>query len=430
MKYTQKRKIAVIGLGYVGLPTFVALHETGLYEVVGYTKTRARIDKLHQGHSLIDEPSIDSYLTKHKGNLQFSDNPDILEGSNIFIICVPTPVHEDFTPNYEPVISATELVAPYITRGSHYVLESTVNPGTCREVVKPILERKTNLVAGEDFNIAHCPERVNPGDKKWNIYNINRNIGSINQEMNKELAVIYQTFIRDGLINRVSTLEVAEATKIVENSFRDINIAFVNELARSFDAMGINLHETIQASSNKPFAFMAHWPGCGVGGHCIAVDPYYLIKKASQHGFDHKFLKLAREINNAMPHYAVKKLQHALNEVELPVKNTKIALLGLSYKPDIGDLRDSPAFDIKKELLKLGADLHVYDPFVKGEFSSLEEALKDVSAILIATGHSEFVEHLPKLLPRTAVKVVIDGRNCLNYHEITSLHLMYHGIGQ
>jgi nucleotide sugar dehydrogenase len=175
---------------------------------------------------------------------------------------------------------------------------------------------------------------------------------------------------------------------------------------------------------------MAHWPGCGVGGHCIAVDPYYLIKKASQHGFDHKFLKLAREINNGMPHYAVKKLQLALNEVELPIKKTKIALLGLSYKPDIGDLRDSPAFDIKKQLIKLGADLQIYDPFVNGGFSSLQEAIKDVSAVLVATGHTEFVEGLPKLLPKSAIKVVIDGRNCLDKDKMSSLGVIYKGIGR
>lgn len=429
MKQT-KRKIAVVGLGYVGLPTFVAVHKTGLYDVVGYTKSRSRVDSLYKGKSLIDEPEIDTYLSQHASFLTFSTSPDIFDGVDIFLVCVPTPVHEDFSPNYGPVISATDLVAPYVTKGSHYVLESTVNPGTCRDIVVPILEKKTGLTAGEDFNIAHCPERVNPGDTKWTVYNINRNIGSINPEMNKEIAAIYRSFIPDAIIHEVSSLEVAEATKIVENSFRDINIAFVNELAKSFDKMGINLHETLQGASNKPFAYLPHWPGAGVGGHCIAVDPYYLIKKASQHGFDHKFLKLAREINNSMPAYTVEKLMMALNIKELAIKGTKIALLGLSYKPNIGDLRDSPAFEIQHLLQELGADLHVYDPYVEGAYSSLKEALTGVQAVVLATAHAEFITQLPSLLPSSDVQVVIDGRNCLDAKKITSLHITYQGIGR
>lgn len=309
------------------------------------------------------------------------------------------------------------------------MLESTVNPGTCEEIIIPILEEVSGLKAGEDFNVSHCPERINPGDVKWNIHNINRNIGSIDLKKNKEAAEFYRTFVNKAIVNEVSNLKIAEATKIVENTFRDINIAFVNELAQSFDSLGIDLYETLKAASNKPFAFMAHWPGCGVGGHCIAVDPYYLIKRAGMNGFNHRFLKLAREINTSMPKYTVDKLVLALNEIGLPVKGTKIALLGLSYKPNVGDLRESPALKIQKELKKLEADLVVYDPYISNNVT-LEEAVKNSQAVLIATAHNEIIEKVPSLLKKSKVKAVIDGRNCLNKEEVEKLDIIYRGIGR
>ena len=422
------KKVAVIGLGYVGLPTYVALKKTNLYDVVGYTRSQKKVDNINRGVSPIDDADVEEYLKNHK--VKVTNKQKDLKGADVFIICVPTPVKDDYVPDYGPVISATELVAPFIKKGSHYILESTVNPGTCEEIVLPILETLSRLRAGKDFNIAHCPERINPGDRKWNIYNINRNVGSINHKMNREIAEFYRSFIKDAKINEVGSLKVAEATKIVENAFRDINIAYVNELAQSFDAMGIDLIETLKASSNKPFAFLTHWPGAGVGGHCIAVDPYYLIRRASLSGFNHQFLKLAREINNNMPSYTVRRLVQALNQVGLSVKKTKITLLGLSYKPNIGDLRESPAFEIEKLLKKLAADLTVYDPFVPGKIKSLKQAIDKAEAIVIATSHRQFIKELPKLLPKSKVKVIIDGRNCLNKKEIEKLQIIYKGIGR
>ena len=422
------KKVAVIGLGYVGLPTYVALKKTNLYDIVGYTRSQKKVDNINRGVSPIDDADVEEYLKNHK--VKVTNKQKDLKGADVFIICVPTPVKDDYVPDYGPVISATELIAPFIKKGSHYILESTVNPGTCEEIVLPILETLSRLRAGKDFNIAHCPERINPGDRKWNIYNINRNVGSINHKMNREIAEFYRSFIKDAKINEVGSLKVAEATKIVENAFRDINIAYVNELAQSFDAMGIDLIETLKASSNKPFAFLTHWPGAGVGGHCIAVDPYYLIRRASLSGFNHQFLKLAREINNNMPSYTVRRLVQALNQVGLSVKKTKITLLGLSYKPNIGDLRESPAFEIEKLLKKLAADLTVYDPFVPGKIKSLKQAIDKAEAIVIATSHRQFIKELPKLLPKSKVKVIIDGRNCLNKKEIEKLQIIYKGIGR
>jgi UDP-N-acetyl-D-glucosamine dehydrogenase len=424
----MKTKVAIIGLGYVGLPTFVAIAKTEKYNVVGYTRSDKRVKQILSGNSPIEDEDVTKYIKDNQ--LQVSNQPNILKNAQIFIICVPTPINKDYTPDYAPVISSTKLVAPYLKKGSHFVLESTVNPGTCEEIIQPILENETKLKVGRDFNISHCPERINPGDSKWNINNINRNIGSINKKLNREIAQFYRSFITSAVINEVSSLKVAEATKIVENAFRDINIAYVNELAQSFDTLGIDLIETLQASANKPFAFIPHWPGAGVGGHCIAVDPYYLIKRASLNGFDHKFLKLAREINNKMPKYTVRKLQMALNEVGLPLKNTRIALLGLSYKPNIADLRESPALEIEHLLNKYQVKLQVYDPFVKGKFKTLKQALKNVEAIVLATSHHEFVNLLPDLLKSSKVKVVIDGRNCLDSRQIKKLKIIYQGIGR
>lgn len=423
----KKKKVSVIGLGYVGLPTMVAIDKTGLYETVGFNKGKQKIDLILSGKSPIKDELVEKYLERKK--LKVSEEEKILEETDIFIICVPTPVYDDYTPNYSFVLSAVKTASAFLRKGGHIILESTVNPGTCREIILPKLERWTSLSASKDYNLAHCPERINPGDKKWNIYNIPRNIGSIDKKLNKEAADFYRSFIK-AEINEVSSLEIAEATKVVENTFRDINIAYVNELAKSFDVIGIDLYETIRAASNKPFGFMAHWPGCGVGGHCIAVDPYYLIDRAAKSGFAHRFLSMAREINNSMPEYTVQKLIFELNKLGIAPRKTNVTLLGLAYKPDVGDTRESPALEIKKLLEKLGVNLITYDPYVESDSKSLAEAIKGATAVVIATAHQEFREKLIKLLPKTKVKLVIDGRNCLKKDKIEKIKIIYKGIGR
>lgn len=423
------KKVAVIGLGYVGLPTLVAIHRTKLYSVVGFDVDQKKIANLKAGISPIEDTIVRDYLKKQRPDV--STDESILKESDVFIIAVPTPVYDDYLPNYEYVISAGVTAAKYLSKGGHIVLESTVNPGTCEEVLIPVLEKETGLKTGVDFNVTHCPERINPGDTKWTIYNINRNIGSINPKLNKQIANFYRSFITDAQVNEVSSLAVAESTKILENTFRDVNIALANELAKSFDVLGIDLVETITASSNKPFGFMPHWPGTGVGGHCIAVDPYFLIDRAARSGFDHEFLKLARNINNSMPEYTVRKLLLGLNKLGLPVKGTKVLLLGLSYKPNLGDLRESPALKIKEKIENLYADLTVYDPYFPDYAKhDLKKLLKTSQAIVIATAHSAFVKELPKLLPKSAVKLIVDGRNCLNPVKIRALGIKYKGIGR
>jgi nucleotide sugar dehydrogenase len=423
------KKISVLGLGYVGLPLLAAIEKSGKYETVGYDPNEEKCNMISSGTCPIDDHQCEMDMKEIKLNV--STDTEILKDSDIFIICVPTPVNDDFTPDYKYVIAASELTAKYLKRGAIVVLESTVNPGTSEEIVKPSIEAITELRAGDDFAIAHCPERINPGDPKWTVYNIPRNVGIFPIERSDEIVEFYSSII-DAEINAVSSLKVAEATKIVENTFRDVNIAFVNELAQSFDAMDIDLIETLKGSSNKPFGFLAHWPGRGVGGHCIAVDPYYLIKRAEAVGFNHEFLKRARDINNKMPRYTVGRLQNGLNEVEMSVKGSKITMLGLSYKENIKDLRESPCFEIAARVKALGGILTIYDPFAldESDVDSLQDALNDASAVIVATAHDDFKNLHEIVKDYPSVKVIIDGMNKLDQSEIEGQGIIYKGIGR
>lgn len=422
-------KVSIIGLGYVGLPLACAINLKTAHEVVGYDYNAAKIKKIADKQCPIDDFQCQEDL-KH-ANFAVSSDADILKDSDIFIICVPTPVLNDYTPDLRPLRSAVESVAPFVKKNSYIVVESTINPGVCDEIVIPMLEDMTKMTAGKDFDVAHCPERINPGDPYWNVYNIPRNISSTRPEATTFLADFYRLFIT-GDINEMPNLKTVEATKIIENTFRDINIAFVNELAKSFDILNIDLMAVIKGASNKPFAFLPHFPGCGVGGHCIPVDPYYLIERAKQSGFDHKFLKLAREINNSMPEYTIEKLTDALNVIEKPIKNTPIALLGLSYKANVGDLRESPSLTIRKILEEKQADIIAYDPYFP-EYSdarNLEEALEKAVAVLIATDHKLFREKLTAdYLLHKGIKIVVDGKNCLDKESIIAYGIVYKGIG-
>ena len=421
--------IAVIGLGYVGLPTLAAIYRSGKYHTVGYDIDTAKISRLKKGQNPIDDPQVTQYL-KNKPNTKFTNKPEQIKNADIYIIAVPTPIKDDHIPDYSYIESAARSIAPLLNKNNHLVLESTVNPGTCEEIVIPILEANSNLIAGTDFNVAHCPERINPGDNHWTIYNIDRNIGSINPDMNREIADIYRSFINNATIHERTNLKVTESSKVVENTFRDINIAFVNELAQSFDAMDIDLYETIQAASNKPFGYTPYWPSRGVGGHCIAVDPYYLIKHAAQSGFDHRFLKLARDINNFMPTYTVNKCIQALNQIKKSVNGTSLGILGLAYKADVSDDRESPAYKIINQLEHLGAKVSPHDPLVQTKPRPLRYLVDHNQVLIIATNHTQYIEQLPNLLKNSKVKIIIDGMNCLNKTQIESLGIIYQGIGR
>lgn len=382
------KTVCVIGLGYVGLPLACLCASKG-YETYGLDINKDVVDTVKSGKSPFTDELVEELLPKVGEKLMPTTDTSAISKSDIIFICVPTPVDNNHHPNLKPVISASETISKNLTKNQIVVLESTVFPGTTEEVVKPILE-KSGLKTGDDFILAFCPERIDPGNKKWNVMNIPRVVGTIPGDKVSIVADFYRSII-DADIQELSSIKAAEAVKIMENTFRDINIAFINEMAMSFDSLGIDILEVIKGASTKPFAFMPHYPGCGVGGHCIPVDPYYLIERAKSAGFTHNFLSLAREINNSMPKYAANRLVDALNAVGKSVKGTKVTVLGVAYKGSVGDDRESPSYKIIAELEKLGADLKIFDPYIpsKSNVKTLDEAL-DTEAIILATDHPEF----------------------------------------
>lgn len=423
----KAQTVCVIGLGYVGLPLAVRCVEKG-YPTYGLELGQEKVDLINKGKSPIEEKFLSDNLPKFKPTATTDEK--ILKKADIVLICVPTPVDEKYYPDLGPVIGATEMAARNLKKGALIVLESTVNPGVSEEVVKPLLEKAGHKV-GKDVFIAHCPERINPGDPKWNVTNIPRVVGSFDKTGLK-IAVDFYRSIVDGEIRPMKSIREAEAVKIVENSFRDINIAFVNELAKSFDKLDIDVKDVILGASTKPFAFMPHFPSCGVGGHCIPVDPYYLIERAKQSGFDHEFLKIARKINNSMPEYTVELLQDALNEIKLPMKGTAVGVLGISYKANVDDVRESPAFKVIKALEKRGAKVATFDPHVlkRSTTKKLEELLKKSQAIVLVTDHKEFKEIDSKLFKKFNIRAIVDGKNCLDKDAIRKLGIIYEGIGR
>lgn len=425
----KKKKVAIIGLGYVGLPLAILVDKKG-YESIGVDIDENKVKMLNdRTFPFITEKNIVRQF--QKGSFKATTDFDSIIDAEIIVICVPTPIYENNMPNLEPLKNACENIALRLHKGHLIILESTVNPGVCDNVIIPILEGKTGLKCGKDFYLAHCPERLNPGDKKWTIENIPRVIGSYNEKGLKKAIRFYKSII-SAEIKPMESLKEAEAVKIVENTFRDINIAFVNELAMSFSYLGIDVVNVIEGAATKPFAFMPHYPGCGVGGHCIPVDPYYLIEYAKNVGFDHDFLSLARRINEKMTEFTAQLTVRALNERRIPINGTRVAVLGLAYKPEIDDCRESPAFKIIKHLKNYGADVVVYDPYVSdgSTVSSLEEAIKNSPAIVIVTAHKVFKSLTPQELLRNGVSVVIDGRNCLPKDDFIKAGILYKGIGR
>jgi nucleotide sugar dehydrogenase len=423
----KKETICVIGLGYVGLPLAVRTKERG-YDVIGFDLDREKVDLINKKISPIE----DEFLKENLPKFFFPVTMDVAEikKADIVLICVPTPVDHLYNPDLKPVRSACEMVATNLKKGALVVLESTVNPGVSEEVVKPIFESHGHII-GQDVFIAHCPERINPGDPKWNVTNIPRVVGAFTPKGLAKAKDFYESIV-DGAIRPMKHIREAEACKVVENAFRDINIAFVNELAKSFDAMDIDVKDVIDGASTKPFAFMAHYPGRGIGGHCIPVDPYYLIERAKKAGFDHKFLRTSREINNSMPDYTIELLQDKLNEVKLPLNGTNVGILGISYKANVDDDRESPYYGIVKALQKHKAVIHSFDPHIlkKSSCKTLEELLEKSEAIVLVTNHKEFVDINGELLKENGIKVIVDGMNCLDKDGIKKAGIVYKGIGR
>jgi nucleotide sugar dehydrogenase len=420
------RTITIVGLGYVGLPLACLCAEKNL-DVYGADIDKNKISSISQGISPIDDPSLKEAVKKTKGKLKVTDIIGAaIKNSSIVIVCVPTPVDDKRMPNLEPLKSACEEVSKNLQKETLVIIESTIFPGTIDEIILPIL-KKSNV----NFYLSHCPERLDPGNKKFTIQNIPRVVGGINKESSKKAAEFYQKII-DADIIELSSVKAAEATKIMENTFRDINIAFVNEMAKSFDKAGIDIMEVIEGAKTKPFGFTAHYPGTGVGGHCIPVDPYYLIEKAKQIGFDHKFLSLARKINESMPDYTIELLENNIKKFNLSIKNAKVGVLGLAYKANVDDTRESPASKVIDILKEKKAEVFVFDPYVKkgSNVRGLDELLNKCDYIILVTNHDEFKNMDLNKLKENNIKIVIDGRNCLDKEKIKGMGILYHGIGR
>ena len=423
----KKETVGVVGLGYVGLPLAVRAKERG-YNVIGFERTKEKAELINGSTT---PPIKDKYLEEKMPDYPIEATTDTsrIKECDIVLICVPTPVDELYNPDIRPVESASRTISKNLKKGALVVLESTVNPGVSEEIIKPIFEADGHEI-GKDVFIAHCPERINPGDPKWDVTNLPRVVGAFTKKGTEKAVKFYENII-DAEIKPMKSIREAEACKIVENSFRDINIAFVNELAKSFDRMGIDIKNVIDGASSK-FSFMPHYPSRGIGGHCIPVDPYYLIKRAKQAGFDHKFLRMSRDINNSMPIYTVELLQDCLNEAKLPLNGTKVGLLGVAYKPNVDDDRESPYYKIAAELRNHKADILTYDPYImkRSNVESLEKLLEKSEAIILVTNHKDFDVIDGKMLKKYNIKVVVDGVNSMDKEDIKANGIIYKGIGR
>lgn len=422
----MKKNLAVVGLGYVGLPVAVLASQKG-WNVTGVDVNAEKVDQINAGKSPLDDQDLTNALKSKP--LTATTDPAAVAEASVIVVAVPTPVTDDHLPDLEPLRQAIISIAPAVKPDQLVSIESTINPGVMDEVVKPLLEEHAPHGIP---HLVHCPERINPGDTTWTVATIPRVLGGYTQE-GTALAQQFYESILEAPVKVMDSVTEAEAVKIFENTFRDINIAYVNEMAKSFDKLGIDIINVITGASTKPFGFLAHYPGNGVGGHCISVDPYYMIERARQVGFTHRFLQLARDINDSMPAYAIERMEEGLKKQHLSPTDARIALLGLSYKKDIDDTRESPALEIKRLLDDKDYSFTVFDPHVPSlsTAKSLAEALNGANVIMLATDHREFLEALkPKTLHAAGVKVIIDGKNTLPKKDIIDAGIAYFGIGR
>ncbi|MDB2326907.1 nucleotide sugar dehydrogenase [Candidatus Actinomarina sp.] len=389
-----KYDVGVIGLGYVGLPLAIQATNSRL-KVYGYDINEKRVSHYNDGHSSIEDISNQELQKSLKDGLFLSADPKYLSDSEVIVISVPTPL-TDYQPDLSFVRSAAETIAQHIVKEQIIILESTTYPGTTVEVLVPIIEDISGLKAGVDFYAGYSPERIDPGNEKWNFKNTPKIISGINEKSLQKIKAFYEKII-DSVVSVGGTKE-AEMVKLLENTYRHVNIALINELAILCNMLEIDIWEVVDAAKTKPFGFESFRPGPGVGGHCIPVDPNYLSFKTRQIGKPVRFVELAQEINNSMPNYVVSRLLEKMNLLEKPFKNSNILILGVAYKKDIGDVRESPALGIIENLLDRGVNVKYFDPYVseidvKNQKINKEESLdniKNYDLILVHTAHTEF----------------------------------------
>ena len=409
-------RVAVLGMGYVGLPFATVFAEAG-FDVTGIDPISEKMDRLNKGESYImDVPGEQVSRLVKAGKLRGTSDYSVLREIDAVAICVPTPLRQTGDPDLSFIINAVQGLAPYVHPGMVVVLESSTYPGTTRELVVPGLTQNNKLTVGEDLFIAFSPERVDPGREDWTTKNTPKVIGGITEKCTEVSAAWYAQAL-DKVVPVTST-EVAEMAKLLENTFRMINIGFVNELALMCDRLGVDVWEVIDAAATKPFGFMKFSPGPGLGGHCIPIDPLYLSWKLHSLNYTARFIELASEINLGMPRFVLTKVQDALNDHQKSLKGSDVLVLGAAYKPDIDDLRESPAIDVIRLLQHKGARVSYYDPYIPvirhddWKIESVTDMLKAVKAadcVVIVTNHKVF--DYAAILKEA--KLIVDTRNAL-----------------
>jgi UDP-N-acetyl-D-glucosamine dehydrogenase len=409
---SRTHRVAVVGLGYVGLPLALAFAREGS-EVIGLDVDSRRVEQIRAGESFIEDVPPDELAeVVSAGRLNATTNYDDLTAAEAIVVCVPTPLTENRQPDLGPVVDAATSLSRVLRRGQLVVLESTTYPGTTRERLVPLLE-ESGLAAGRDFHVAYSPERVDPGRVDFTLRNTVKIVGGVTPECADAARQLYER-VCDHVM-AVSTTDAAEMSKLLENIFRSVNIALVNELAVLCDRMNIDIWEVIDAAATKPFGFMRFDPGPGMGGHCLPVDPFYLAWRAREFDFYTEFIELAGKINQSMPYFCVDKIERTLNDQGKPVHGSRVLLLGVAYKPSVGDLRESPALKILKLLGERGAELSYHDPHVHAlpearlESVPLEQDLEAADLVVIVTAHPEIDYR----------RVASDARLVLDFRGVT-----------
>jgi UDP-N-acetyl-D-glucosamine dehydrogenase len=422
-------RVGILGLGYVGLPLAVVFADAGL-SVIGIDPDSRKVETIQRGDSHIqDVPAEQVNRLVKSGRLQATTDFSVLKDVDAVSICVPTPLRKTGDPDLSFILDATEKLAEFVHPGMVVVLESTTYPGTTREILLPKLAHDKGLVVGENFFLAFSPERVDPGRRDWTTINTPKVVGGITQTCSDVAATWYCQALER--VVPVSSAEVAEMAKLLENTFRMINIGLVNEMALMCDKLGVDVWEVIDAAATKPFGFMKFTPGPGLGGHCIPIDPLYLSWKLRALNYTARFIELASEINTGMPRYVVTKVQDALNEVGKPLKGSRVLVLGVAYKPDIDDLRESPALDVIGLLKQKGAVVSYHDPHIPtlnhdswslSSVTDLMDAVPQADCVVIVTNHSTY--DYSAILE--AAQLIVDTRNALGSagkysHKVTRL---------
>lgn len=429
-------KICIVGLGYAGLPTAVAFAEKG-FEVFGADVDERKVEMIGRGESPIRDLILDSRIKELGDRLQVTTEiSDAVSKSDVISIVVPTPVTEAKNPDLSFVISASQSVSKGLKEGQFVVLESTTYPGTTEEVVKPILE-ESGLKTPEDFGLGYCPERFNPVDPEHSMEKMTRIASANSKDWAEVVKVLFGSIVAEIVL--VRDIKTAEAAKVVENVQRDLNIALVNELALIFERMGIDVIDVIEAAGTK-WNFVKMYPGPGVGGHCIPVDPYYLTHKSRELGYEPRVILAGRYVNNLMPSHTVELVEDGLKEVGKSIDGSEIAVLGLAFKPNIGDMRESPSVEVTRKLVERGAHIRVHDPMVaneairkalKVENLPLEKAVEGADCVVVTTDHDSIRETTAENIKSLAKErcVLVDTRNVFDPDHIPE-GMVYRGIGR